>query len=293
MSQGNRLHHLALRGCLIAAFALASAVALAQEPKSPNVADEPSPEPAQQEAQPAPTPVAPAPKVDAAEDQEPDRDPIYYPREDLDAQRRMAVAAEGLVSLTNTQIIIASIGSGLVLVAIAIAFWAALEARRAAIATARTVKVTSDTAERQLRAYVHISQPTITLNEDGTAAINIRIENAGRTPAHHLIWWEKAGVGAHDLKTELRSDNPDPEYVSGLVLQAGGSADHDVKLNILNIEENREAIANSESAIFIYGNIKYRDIFNKEHTTRFQLAYSGPWEGTKRLATCEKGNEAD
>lgn len=278
---------------MIAAFALASAVALAQEPKSPNVGTEPSPEPAQQEAQPEPTPVAPAPKVDAAEDQEPDRDPDYYTREDLDAQRRMAVAAEGLVSLTNTQIIIASIASSFLLVAIGIAFWAALEARRAAIATTRTVKITSDTAERQLRAYVHISQPTITLNEDGTAAINIRIENAGQTPAHHLIWWQKVSVGARDLKTELRSDNPDPEDVSGLVLQAGGTADHTGKLNILNIEKNREAITNFESAMFIYGNVKYRDIFAKEHTTRFQLMYSGPWEGTKPLITCEKGNDAD
>lgn len=267
MSQSNRLYHSALRGCLIAAFALASAVALAQEPKSPNVAAEPNPAPAQQEAQPEPTPVAPAPKVDAAKDQEPDRYPSYYPREDLDAQRRMAVAAEELVSLTNTQIIIGSIASGLVLVAIGVAFWAGLQARKAAIATGQTAKIADMTAERQLRAYVTTEESTWMKVGDAWCFTH-KWQNTGPTPALKTLTHVNWAVFGGEIPDDF--DYPDAERDRGNDPAVVGP---DQRLLSWPIFIPRGVAEDPSRNVYIWGWADYDDMFTDTARHRTEFCY--------------------
>ena len=188
MSRCNWMLKLALGGWL-AAFLLAPV--LAQEPQSPEATAKPDTRATEQQPQPIPSPTPPAPTINAAKDQESGGNSDYYPREDLKAQRQMAVATEGLVDLTDTQVNLISIEIGLVLIAIGAAFWAAWEARKAAKSTAETVTITRETAERQLRAYV-TTEESVWKNTGDNWCFQHSWHNTGPTPAlkalTHVNW---------------------------------------------------------------------------------------------------------
>ena len=70
----------------------------------------------------------------AVKDQ-PGQDTNYYADADLDAQRRMAVAAKELTELTGSQIIIGGIEIALLVMVIILTAWATIAASRAARAS--------------------------------------------------------------------------------------------------------------------------------------------------------------
>lgn len=296
MPRSSRLPYVALRGCLIVGSLLgALSAVLAQEAEKPSVPNAQSQQAQPDQAEPLETPAAGPPEQKEAPpplEQSQARDPDYYAVEDLDAQRRMAVGAERLVEFTWWQTVIIAVEAALLVCVLFFTAWAALAATRAARAADKAVELTAETAERQLRAYVHPSKSVVELGEDGTVAFSVHIENSGQTPAYQMSPWTQITVWAHPLEGDLPSLPVDPVRSASAVLHAGGRLRTEGKFSRPVSAEKRAAIASAELAIYVYGHVKYRDVFDKERFTIFRFMYHGPWGGTQDLAVCPEGNDA-
>ncbi len=133
-------------------------------------------------------------------------------REDADlcTQRRMAVAAEeqgrlniiGLVLLIAT--LYATAKAAIFTGHAVIATQDAATAAQTSAATANsTLKQMEITAERQLRAYVHLDHVRI---EDplGTPKIRARIKNFGQTPGYDVQFWMRGALREYPLTLPLQ-----------------------------------------------------------------------------------------
>ena len=181
----------------------------------------------------------------------------------------------------------------MVIVAFGALIFTALTARSAARTANKGLRIASNTAQRQLRAYVLPLGCDVKLGENGTVIGSISFENAGQTPAHQLTIWTAITIQPNPLRSELPVDPPDLELISSTVLRPGGSIVSTVNLDNAAPLNVRELVENTKLAIYVHGHVKYRDIFDKERTTTFRLIYSGPWRGTQIPTDCQEGNEAN
>src|SRR5262249_10514474 len=140
----------------------------------------------------------------------------------------------------------------------------------------------------QLRAYLGIHQaPAKVLNNRVMAELEVK--NSGQTPAYELQSWcyirrfrqaetpvftdqaqqldtySMIGAGA-SFTLDLPTDDPTPDEVARVV---GGT-----------------------TPTYVWGEIRYRDIFNNWHRTTFRLTVKRLISGRIFLAPAKEGNEA-
>lgn len=142
-----------------------------------------------------------------------------------------------------------------------------------AIYTYKLWSATSENAQRQLRAYVDLLEAAI--RNDGAVVVNFK--NAGQTPAH-------------DMGSVLRvagPDHPDPApWVpeSKGPISTGGTA------------QMIQPLPAFQSALttWVLGEARYKDVFGKEHTTRFCTFHTaGDPPGRLKICGVEGHNTAD
>ena len=145
----------------------------------------------------APQPAKPTLLVQNAVEQQPHPTPYQYDcnspknRDDADLceQRRMAQAAEDLVTLTRKQIDLARRQIYLTIGEIVLLIFAVGAACWAAVAATRAVGVARDVAYIELRAYVTVVGATgkITrLGNGAKVALSVTFKNGGKTPARDV-----------------------------------------------------------------------------------------------------------
>jgi hypothetical protein len=160
-------------------------------------------------------------------------------------------------------------------------------------ATKALVRGADKNAERQLRAYVHVTEVRVSdfLN---VAEFSIQYENRGQTPAYDVrvsncIALERTPVRSDLFEQELGFSNHG-------TLGPGGLQTHFTKAGPRQLTEAELAgLADGSLALLVFGEIKYRDAFSKHHVTRYRnvvtrdanLARGG------RIGMAEYGNEAD
>ena len=148
------------------------------------------------------------------------------------------------------------------------------------------------TAERQLRAYVHVAAASA--SPVGTL-INyyLEVKNFGQTPAYEVKL--SFVIKLADLP-EKAADllPPDTPNISQAVLPPQVSI-HDNFTPTQQLTPNQMSKIQSENAaIFVAGQITYRDIFGKERLTEFRY-YLGKQTGEQTsgaLAISAQGNRA-
>jgi len=293
MLSGNRLQHLALGG-LVAAILVAGSLA-----NSADVTQKPASEANQgQKAvqdQDATQPlfVPPQKQVSPAEIKTADDKADYYAKADLDAQERMATEAERLAKFTDTQVSIGVAQSVLLFLTLGAAVFAAWAAWKAAEAGDEIVTVTRDSAERQLRAYVTISGCGISdlKTTKGPIKATLTMKNVGQTPAYDVV--HPSAIGIHSFP---RTDFPAPPQdlpLSKQVLGPNGIAYKFHTYRVLTDEEN-DGITAGKMAIYVFGEVRYRDVFGNSHTTKYRYMIGGRvgLRG-KHMAACDDGNEAN
>lgn len=288
MSQGNRLHHLALRRCLIAAFVLVSAVALAQEPQSPTESAESSSDTARQESQPKPPSPAPEPQVPAPVNQEADHGTEYYSREDLDAQRRMAVAAEELVDLTGQQIIVIAVEATLLAITIFFTAWAAIAASRAAKA-AQDAVYWNIRAERP-RLILKTIMPEGFENARNAPADDVplivaaraTVENTGTRTAIILYAQMTHSWGLPPVPPEPEDGNKD--WIGNTNVPAGESYEFPGQLVAFQLQfDDSQLVFDYQKELFLYGFVRYADVHGTTWRAGFAFEYH-PLDITKGSA---------
>jgi hypothetical protein len=176
----------------------------------------------------------------------------------LEAEIRNAVAAEGAAVISAQQLWIGLIG----LIGLA----ATVIYARAAWRTAeRTLRETSRSAERQLRAYVHISSATYRNDYDGER-VELVIHNHGQTPAYDL-WVERAASVRDFPLTEALAE---PERFSSLFDLAPNAEAGRMTLPFAEWDDPSPCrFGSGGTALYIHGTLHYRDAFGKERRTDF------------------------
>lgn len=218
--------------------------------------------------------------------------PGRSPEDDLCQQWRMANAAENQIAKIDTQndlmrweigTIVGTIIVALVAVSVAI----------------HSNYIASNTGKRQLRAYAGNKGAVITMTEDGELSFRVRYTNYGPTPALHVVIRTSCTATPLPLQVPLIPDATPGQTKSTAIMWPNQELRHDgtmikpgMNLPARFTPEYRDDIATGRAAIFIYGDIHYRDVFGDPHVTTFRLMYTGPWGGKKALTFCDEGNDA-
>jgi hypothetical protein len=160
--------------------------------------------------------------------------------------------------------------------------------------------INRDTARRQLRAYLSVTttgppekfaglQPGRP-NVEATKAV-LFIKNGGQTPAYAVSYWIGITIAEFPLKTPL----PTPPITFKLARSIIGSGDATTaiaqSLRPMTLDEERR-VQKGEMAIYVFGEVKYRDAFRVRRHVTFRL-FNQLWHGrVGSLDIDEEGNEA-
>jgi hypothetical protein len=155
-----------------------------------------------------------------------------------------------------------------------------------------TVFVLMSTANRQLRAYVFISGAQ--LDDIGVGQIpyaQLRFKNFGQTPAYKMTQWAMVGIGKFPLETHPTTNESEPLPERPLPPQ-GEISLHPPKYKTPLNAKMLDELSKGMLAIYVTGEIRYRDAFKKKRRTRY-LLYSGGSIGLSgQLAAYKDGNDA-
>jgi len=195
-----------------------------------------------------------------------------------------------------------------VLSASTIGLWVATEVggRRQSREARRTIETMERTERRQLRAYVFTTAAQIEA-ADGNGRIlsgqqiqagflavsTMTITNTGQTPAYDL------SVRGHIQITNwplVDTDLEPLDFNEPVSMNSYGAGNHTMRFDRFReviSEADEQALRGKTKAIFVYGEIRYRDAFGNAQWTRYRY-FTGGISGIRgiMLASHERGNEA-
>jgi len=160
----------------------------------------------------------------------------------------------------------------------------------------KSIAVASDTAIRQLRAYVNFVGMKITNVDsplpsdirknyrpsgaeifftDKGPMVNVEMRNSGQTPAYNVKMWMSVTVREYPLKSSLEPPRTNKPYES--VATFASQAIYSLPTIIMKplTQQQINSIRDGSAAIYIYGEITYDDIFGLERKTRMQGIHNG------------------
>lgn len=166
-------------------------------------------------------------------------------------------------------------------------------AKNAADATRDSVKLATDTAKKQLRAYVSVIGSNIDFfGTDQTVQARIRIRNTGQTPAYQVRAY--TGIVLTTYPPSVAFPNIKPDTFTG-TLGVGGNAQGIAPMPGPMSAAEIDGTKNGKLAIFVFGAVEYLDIYGDHHRTNYRFFFGGP-SGTgdsSLLMAYTEGNEAD
>jgi hypothetical protein len=172
----------------------------------------------------------------------------------------------------------------------------ASETAKATQAMLRQVEVTTDTAERQLRAYLCVSRSEVKFPMEGIAVASVHVKNCGVTPAYEVRHWIHTWLEAHPLSVSLPTPAEDFKMSTAIL---GASDFHIMESEPHVIDPNWiPAFGTKMATLYVYGRIEYRDVFGKTRFTNYRLIYGGMHnrpktkEGNGILSHDVDGNDA-
>lgn len=156
----------------------------------------------------------------------------------------------------------------------------------------RTLAHNRESSERQLRAYVNVTE--IVKNDALVDPImfEISLRNNGATPAYDFTGWEVIGVNHFPPPSDIFYAPEREGEVSKAVVGPGSTAHRVAGLTRTAFGELEDAFRNGRAAIYLWGEYNYRDAFGARRLTRFRNFCT--YEDLRRgqTADCEEGNDA-
>lgn len=291
MFSGNWLCVVAVRGFLIGAILLTAGVSFSADVTQKPTAETNQSQKATQDKGATQPLVVPNEKQESpTENKATDDKADYYTKADLDAQERMAAEAERLAKLTDSQLTVAIVGAVLLVFTLIAAGVAAAAAWSAARSGKEIVTVTSDSAERQLRAYVTIIEAT--MGKPGTLHVFIVFKNAGQTPAYHLICAQDWNAGD---ETEFEEGDMSVA-TSSIDLGPGATTTVRVPISFTDAK-TRDDLMDREIPFYVWGRSEYIDAFQRKRHISFRYTLPQRGDGidltSMDLIACSEGNDSN
>ncbi|HMD54713.1 MAG TPA: hypothetical protein VKJ65_09215 [Phycisphaerae bacterium] len=165
-----------------------------------------------------------------------------------------------------------------------------------AVATHFLVVGAEKNAQRQLRAYIGISEQTADIESDHIKPLRfkITIHNYGSTPAHDVVVKiDVSSICTFDTKVSF-------DHLVGLkkgtpksIMFPGKDVPYWHYMMNTSIYQAMAEVGQNAKVIFVFGCISYKDIFGEEHDTKFRSMFSRESvHGGGGLLVCDEGNEA-
>ena len=205
--------------------------------------------------------------------------------DDLQAQNLAAESAQGAFRVGVAQTVLAFFGT------LALIYSLYLN-RKATHAAQDAVAVTRDIGQRQIRAYLAVENVSVVVTSP-FIKIAWEITNIGHSPAQNVkalgAWAGEIGEFSNTwldeiIETPLGSIAPSGRVQN--IRRTNESTLPDVSLSVDQIQE----IAANKRGFWVYGRIKYSDIFGGLAETRFR--YRLIWQhGAWGMQVCEDGND--
>jgi len=154
------------------------------------------------------------------------------------------------------------------------------------------------TARRQLRAYVFVSSAKVTnvIDDDGMPKAVVVIKNSGQTPAYDLLNATGFTANTYPSLPTLKLTIADEDFSISKTRISLGPKDTSISITTADrklTEQQWASIADGTGAVYVYGEIRYRDVFGKNQRTRYRLMMGGAvGVSGGQLTGCEEGNEA-
>jgi len=160
---------------------------------------------------------------------------------------------------------------------------AAGAAERAATATENAVELSRQTAERQLRAYVHIvGKDFLIQGDEHERFVNqFSVVNSGQTPAYKLKIDSVVQVLPRPLPENFAfAFIPEGKNRSMMMVGSGRSVGHDSLADAILSDDQLILIMRADSGVrlYSYGTVRYEDCFGHPRFTNF--CYFLQWEIT-------------
>jgi hypothetical protein len=138
----------------------------------------------------------------------------------------------------------------------------------------RQLHLSRETAQRQLRAYVHVKGAEVqNIGDPSKRRVIIIIENSGQTPAYEVRFRAGEHVREWPLKTEF-GDFPDDLRTAIGPLGSNGTYIMPVPVSSLSAWEE-EQLQGGKAGIYAWGDINYIDCFGKPQRTWFAYVCEG------------------
>jgi hypothetical protein len=157
-----------------------------------------------------------------------------------------------------------------------------------------TAYVMRASAQRQLRAYVHVSSPVRVGPHEAAPGFSLEVKNFGQTPARKGTFWYMTAKGDYH---EISGFDKPPGVGIGRfelaplgVMTIAGANSIEPKMRLTDEEMIR--FQGGTFAFFVFGEFTYIDVFDKRRTTKFRLRYGRDSIANSRLSNCEEGNDS-
>ena len=130
--------------------------------------------------------------------------------------------------------------------------------------------IAQETAKRELRAYVGVTNFEIIEQDDGFPLFKVLYKNGGQTPARDCISLATIAI-LSGVDRNYAEDIPDGPLLSKLASSSilPGDFNNDVVKFRVTVEKFGDLLADGD-VVFLYGWIRYIDIFGEQHETKFR-----------------------
>ncbi|HEY9686321.1 MAG TPA: hypothetical protein V6C52_05035 [Coleofasciculaceae cyanobacterium] len=138
----------------------------------------------------------------------------------------------------------------------------------------RQADIAEDTAHHQLRAYAGIDQVKINnFHTRGIRVVSLGLKNSGQTPAYDVRGWAKMAVRKYPSSIAELGD-PENILLSKFTLESGETVWMSLSHDDYTDGERAEILAGTK-ALYVYGEVAYKDIYNQQHRSTFNLLQGG------------------
>jgi hypothetical protein len=166
-------------------------------------------------------------------------------------------------------------------------------ANRAARAAEVSVKLAREAAVAQLRAYMFTGTVHSKLPDHPLWPLEVRVEvrNFGPTPAYDVRPWLCVFIdGYPDLGEPFEARTADLRFTTS-ILPPNGHFELYAHAGE-SLSGSLPGLKASTSAVYVFGEIHYKDVFGHTRWTKFRLVCVGENFGKGSFQLCLEGNEA-
>lgn len=163
-------------------------------------------------------------------------------------------------------------------------------AAQANITSEKALGLNNDTAKKQLRAYVAVENASITYDEKTHIFHgNVIVINSGQTPAHNVAGTACLHFEPRQFKGDLGLCAFDRQsgFTMASRVEQTFPCDGSLRPNEIPLYYGNQITA------WLAGEVRYRDIYDQEHVTKFRFVQTGPLSSQIQIAFDLAGNESD